>query len=283
MSRRAARAMLPILAAAAGLVLAATATACPFCSAQSTTLTSDAGQAAMILFGRLTNARLDPNDVNAGATDLVIESVVKPHEILAGKKQITLPRYLPQEKENEYKYLVFCDVFKGAIDPYRGVAVKTDSRIAEYLKGALAVKEKDVAARLKYFFAYLDDKDPEVSNDAYNEFGLADYKDFRPVAEKLPAETIAKWIQDPNTSPSRLGLYGSILGHCGGAQHAKLLRELLDDPQRRYASGIDGMLAGYVLLQPKEGWAYLAGVLADEKADFLLRYAALRAARFFHE
>src|SRR5262245_29000592 len=158
------------------------ATACPFCNAQGQTLTNDAAQASMILFGRLTNARLDPKDVNAGATDLVIEKVVKPHEILAGRKQITLPRYIPQEKENQYKYLVFCDVFKGAVDPYRGEAVKPDSKIADYLQGALAVKDKDPAARLRYFFEYLDDPDLVVANDAYTEFGFADYKDFRPVA-----------------------------------------------------------------------------------------------------
>jgi hypothetical protein len=259
------------------------APACPFCNAQGQTLTADAAQASMILFGRLTNARLDPKDFNAGATDLVIEKVVKPHEILAGRKQVTLPRYIPQEKENQYKYLVFCDVFKGAVDPYRGEAVKPDSRIADYLQGALAVKDKDQAARLRYFFDYLDDTDLVVANDAYTEYGYADYKDFRPVAEKLPADKVAGWLNDPNTPPSRFGLYGSMLGHCGGQEHAKLLRSLLDDPQRQFASGIDGMIAGYVLLQPKEGWKYLTDILQDAKKDFLLRYAALRAARFFHD
>jgi hypothetical protein len=259
------------------------AVGCPFCTAQGQTLTNDAAQASMILYGRLTNARLDPKDFNAGSTDLIIEEVVKPHEILGDKKQVTLPRYLPQEKENQYKYLVFCDVFKGALDPYRGVAVKPDSRIAEYLKGALAVKDKDAATRLKYFLDYLDDSDVEVSNDAYMEFGNADYKDYRPVAEKAPADKLAKWLTDANTPPSRLGLYGSMLGHCGKAEHGKLLRDLLDDPQRQYTSGIDGILAGLVLLQPKEGWKYLTDLVNDPKKDFLLRYAGLRAARFFHE
>jgi hypothetical protein len=237
----------------------------------------------MILFGRLTNARLDPKDVNAGTTDLVIETVVKPHDILAGRKVITLPRYLPQDKDNEYKFLVFCDVYKGQIDPYRGVAVKPDSRIADYLKGALAVKDKDAVTRLHYFFEYLDDKDAEVSNDAYTEFGNADYKEYRAVAEKVSADKVAKWLQDPNTQASRLGLYASLLGHCGKPEHAHLLRTLLDDPQRRFSSGVDGLLAGYVLLQPKDGWSYLAGILRDPQRDFLFRYAALRAARFFHE
>jgi hypothetical protein len=254
---------------------------CPFCSAEGKTLTADANESSLILFGKLTNARLDAKDSYAGQTDLIIDTVVKSHDILKGRKVITLPRYLPPDPD--YKFLVFCDVYKGQIDPYRGEAVKADSRIASYLKGALAVKDKDSTTRLKYFFEYLEDKDPAVSGDAYKEFGFADYKDYRTVAAKLPADTIARWLQDPDTAPSRFGLYASMLGHCGTATHAKLLRTLLDDPQRRFTSGMDGLLAGYVLLQPKEGWAYVKALMKDEKLDFGLRYAALRASRFFHE
>lgn len=273
-------AVLSLLALCAA-VPARAAHACPFCSAEGKTLTADANEASLILFGKLSNARLDPKDAYAGQTDLEIQTVIKSHAILAGRKVITLPRYLPPDPD--YKFLVFCDVYKGQIDPYRGEAVKADSRIAEYLKGALAVKEKDPATRLKYFFDYLEDKDPAVSGDAYKEFGFADYKDYRGVAAHLPADTIARWLKDSNTSPSRFGLYASMLGHCGTDEHAKLLRTLLDDPQRRFTSGLDGLLAGYVMLKPKQGWEYVATIMADAKLDFGLRYAALRAARFFHE
>ncbi len=258
------------------------AEACPFCNgADGKTLTTDASEASLILFGKLSNARVDPKDAYAGQTDLEIETVVKSHPILAGRKVITLPRYLPPDPE--YKFLVFCDVYKGQLDPYRGEPVKADSRIANYLKGAIAVKDKPSAVRLKYFFDYLEDKDQTVSNDAYKEFGFADYKDMRAVAEKLPAETIIRWLNDPNTSPARFGLYASMLGHCGSPAHAALLRRLLDDPQRRLTTGTDGVMAGFVMLQPKEGWAYVATLLRDDKLDFGVRYAALRSARFFHE
>src|SRR4051794_27989129 len=125
-----------LLAACAMLAVSVQAVrACPFCSAEGKTLTADANEASLILFGKLSNARLDPKDAYAGQTDLEVEVVVKSHAILAGRKVITLPRYLPPEPD--YKFLVFCDVFKGQIDPYRGEAVKADSRIAGYLKGAL--------------------------------------------------------------------------------------------------------------------------------------------------
>jgi hypothetical protein len=274
--------------AAPALVLATSAlasggTCCPFCPGASQTLTKDAEQAVMILYGSLANAKLDPNagDLTSGSTELLIDSIVKSHESVAGKKSIILPRYIPPEKDT--KFLVFCDFYQGKIDPYRGMAVRADSRIAEYLKGALAVKDKDAPSRLRYFLRFLDDRDPEVSGDSFNEFSAADYKEYRPVAEKASPETIARWIRDPNTPSLRLGLYGSMLGHCGTAEHAKLLRALLDDSNNRYSSGVDGMLAGYILLQPQEGVAYLKSILGDDKKDFLLRYAALRATRFFHD
>jgi hypothetical protein len=280
--RRAALAFL--FASTTALVLgnAGRADCCPFCTgAEGKTLTADAADASLILFGKLTNARLDPKDQFAGQTDLEIETIVKSHDILAGRKVITIPRYLPSDAD--YRILVFFDVYKGQLDSFRGEPVKADSRIASYVKGALAVKDKDPATRLKYFFDYLEDKDATVSLDSYKEFASADYKDYRLVAEKLPPETIARWLKDPNTSVARLGLYASMLGHCGKPEHAALLRKFLDDPQRQSTSGMDGIMAGYVLIQPKEGWAALADIMRDEKLEFNLRYAALRASRFFHE
>src|SRR5437773_2192593 len=128
------RTLVPAAALALALApLAAPAAACPFCTAQGTTLTTEAGQASMILYGTLSNPQLAAGgDFGQGTTDLTVELVVKPHEILAGRKTITLPRYVPVDKDNPVKYLVFCDVYQGKIDPYRGVAVKPDSPIAAY-------------------------------------------------------------------------------------------------------------------------------------------------------
>src|SRR3989440_2666521 len=284
MTRTLRRAAFVALALALTLAPAELASACPFCSAQGTTLTTDAGQASMILYGTLSNARLDPTGQTEGSTDLNVETVVKNNEFLGDKKVITLPKYIPPvDKDKPARYVVFCDVFKGKLDPYRGIPVDPGSRLVPYLQGAIAVKDKDVGSRLRFFFDYLDDADPTVTDDAYKEFGNADYKDLRAVAEKLPAAKVAAWLRDPSTPASRLGLYGSILGHCGKPEDAALLRSLLDDPQRRFSSGVDGMLAGYVLLQPKEGWEYTRSILADPQREFLQRYAALRAARFLWE
>lgn len=268
-------------AAVAAIISASFSDACPFCGMQGQTLTGEVNDASLVLFGTLTNPQLDlKSDLGQGTTDLKIEKVLKGHPIIEGKKIVTLPRYLPPENAKN-KFLIFCGVFQGKIDPYRGISVKADSDIVKYLEGAVAVKDKTIGERLRFFFDYLDNADLEIANDAYKEFGNADYKDYRTMAKALPADKIAKWLLDPETPAFRFGLYASMLGHCGGTQHAAMLRKMLDDEQKRLSTGIDGVLAGYTMLQPKDGWAYTCGILKDPSKEFMLRYAALRAARFF--
>ncbi len=257
---------------------AANSAACPFCSMQGQTLVGDINAASMVLYGTFTNAQLNGNGEGGGTTDLAIEAVIKKHEILGDQKKITLPRYIPPaEKGAKVKFLVFCDVFKGAIDPYRGVPVAADSDMVKYLQGALAVNGKQIGDRLRFYFDYLDNKEPEISNDSYKEFGNADYKDYKDMAKNLPAAKIVKWLEDPETPAFRYGLYASMLGHCGTAKDAQVLRKMLDDPAKRTGSGVDGILAGYFMLDPKPGMVLLEGIMKDTQSDFMYRYAALRA------
>ncbi len=256
-------------------------------AAQGQTLTNQVTQASMVLYGTLKNAKdtSKEGDGSEGTTELVIDAIIKNNEVLGESKVITLPRYVPSDK-GDWKYLVFCDIFKGKVDPYSGMAVKGESDMAAYLKGAVAVKDEKAEKRLKFFFDYLDNSETEISNDAFKEFGNADYKDYKDMAAGLPAEKLAKWLKDPKTPSYRFGTYASLLGHCGSKDKDKyvtLLKEILEDPERRNASGVDGVLAGFILLEPKKGWEYTKAILNDDKKEFLLRYAALRVARFFWE
>jgi hypothetical protein len=269
------------------LLLVSPGGACPFCGMQGPTLTGEVGQSKMVLYGTLANPDQKANNGD-GATDLAVETVIK-NELaghkdnpLAGdNKTVRLARYLPTQAEDaKYRYLVYCDVFKGKIDPYRVLPVLKDGKMAEYLLGALKHKDESIGKRLRFFFDYLDSPDLEISNDAYKEFGNADYKDYRDMAKDLPAARIVKWLENEKTPAFRYGLYASMLGHCGTEKEAAVLRKMLDEPAKRLGSGVDGMLAGYVMLKPKDGWAYTFAILKDGKKEFMLRYAALRAVRF---
>lgn len=271
--------------AAAPLPLVPSARACPACGPPSgQTLTSEVAQADFILYGTLGNAKHDPSDPGSskGTTDLTIDAVIKSHALVKDKKVFTIPRFVPPDAKPT-KYLVFFNVVNGDVDPYRGVAVTPDSKLPEYVKGALEVKQKDTVARLKYFFSHLESPDIEISGDAYNEFAFAEYKDVQQLAPQLPADTLLKWLKDPNTRASRYGLYGLLIGHCGKPEVAKELRKLLDDPDRKFSSGLDGMVMGYVLLDKKNGYDYLMKLVSDPDKEFLVKHAGLKVLRFFWE
>lgn len=271
--------MVALLLGGFWLLATARMSACPFCTMQGQTLTGEVGTASMVLFGKLSNAS-EKNET----VDIEIESVIKDHPARGKAKKLTLSRYVDLSLTGDKdRFLVFCDIFKGKIDPYRGMALKVGSKLPEYLQGALKVKDKPVTERLKFFFDYLDNDDTEISNDAYKEFGNSDYADFKAMAKDLPVERVIKWLKSPDTPSFRMGLYASMLGHCGKEKDAKVLKALLDDPERKAGSGVDGILAGYTMLKPKEGWAYLQSVLKNRKEEFMFRYAALRAVRFLYD
>lgn len=268
------------LFAAAWLLTTATGSACPFCNAmQGKTFTGEVNDAAMVLYGRLTNA-----NEKKETTEIEIEDVLKDNAVRANQKHLTLHRYVDLSLTTDKdRFLVFCDLYKGKIEPYRGMALKVGSKLPEYVRGALQKKDRPIGERLRFFFDYLDNSDTEVSTDAYKEFSLADYKDFKTMARDLPADRVVKWLKSSDVPAYRVGLYASMLGHCGKDEHAAVLKGVLDDPERRAGSGIDGVMAAYAMLRPKEGFIYMQNVLKNPKDEFMFRYAALRAVRFFYD
>ena len=78
-------------------------------------------------------------------------------------------------------------------------------------------------------------------------------------------------------------MFAFLLGVSGGSDDATFLaRQLLERPLTERTSGAyGGLLAGYVLLAPKEGWALAANVMADEMQSYSLRLSAIGTVRFF--
>jgi hypothetical protein len=253
------------------------ALACP--SYEPPPLGLEFNQASCVLVGHFVNAR---DNATGRSTDFIIDRVLKSHDFLKGPKVrkvkgklvITLPNRFENAKG---QFIIFSDFFKGEIEPYRGAEVQKGSELIQYLKGAAARQDAPPAQRLNYFFKYLDSKDSGVAADAFLEFSRAEFKDYKKMAKKLPAEKLAIWLQDPNTNSQQLGLYASLLGLCGKPEHGPLLRKLIEDHKNDYS--LDKMLVGYVNLQPREGWKVISDLFRDKDQEFLLRYAGLRAVR----
>ncbi|GBD37724.1 hypothetical protein HRbin36_02860 [bacterium HR36] len=257
--------------------------ACPFCSAQGVTLSKEVEQATFVVHGKLINARLLNVQDGTGTTDLVIETIIKPHEYLKDKKILTLPRYVPTGGQDDVRFIVFFDVFMGRLDPFRGIPVK-DKALVEYLQKAHALKDAKQPERLKLFFDYLEHPDPEINTDAYKEFGNTSLEDvvqwIRSTDRDHVRKKLTQWLRSNETPALRYGFYAFLLGLCGHKEDATVLHDLLKQRERDLVSGLDGVLTGLTLLRPEEGLQAIDHILSNEKEDFTRRYAALRAVRF---
>jgi hypothetical protein len=250
--------------------------ACPFCGALAgKTLVEEMNDAEIVLYGSFKPGV----GTSQETSDFEIDVVIKKNDFLADKKVVTMERYIPGTEKGK-KWVVFCSVFKGRVDPYLATLVDAKSGIDKYLAEAVKFQDRKTATakRLRFYFDYLDNPEPEIANDALKEWSFADYKDYRDMAKDLPADKLAAWLADKKTPSLRHGLYASLLGHCGTKEHAAVLRTLLEDPD---TNGMDGILAGLVLLEPKEGWEKVNQIMGNGSTKFAARYAALRTARFF--
>jgi hypothetical protein len=274
------------LAAVGLLVLAAGhGGACSFCEGNamlSPTFRQEAAlpTARVIVHGTIANARLT-GDGTRGETDFLVKTVLRPDDAIKGKTTLVLPRYLPINKGEAPHYLLFCDVEKGKLDPYRGVRIAGTATV-EYVKKALALSGKATADNLAFFFRHLDDPDPEVARDAFLEFAKSGDIDIARAAPKLDHGKLRAWLRDPKTPAARLSVYAMLLGASGKPEDADYLRRLLDSKEERYQSAADGLLAGYLQVKPKEGWDLAHDILADGRRSLPLRLAVLRTLRFYH-
>jgi hypothetical protein len=243
------------------------------------------GQSRLILYGVVTNSRLlpanGPGDVGKGSSQFQIKTVLKSDSWLGNKTALEIPHYIPvSDPKDPPKYLLFCDLVKGDLDMFRGVSVGPEA--AAYIKGLLAAESQGTAAVLRHCFDYLEHADKELAADAFLEFARATDADIAGAAPKLSAEKLRGWLKDPNTPEERLGLYALMLGGCGGDADARLLRKMIDEPTDRTARAFDGLLGGYIRMNPGEGWDLALAILKDQKQPFTIRFAVVRMLRFYH-
>lgn len=177
------------------------------------------------------------------------------------------------------QFLLIGAEVEGAIEWEQPVAL-TGEYLFAYIRAVPPPESQD---RLAFFLKFLEFPDAEIRNDAYAEFSRAQYKDVAALAPRLPREKLRTWLK--STDPQiqvRLGLYGMMLGLGGDDSDAEFLEQLIfrvPEPDKpRF--GIDGMMAGYLLLRGERGLeSLLKRKLADPAGEDDL--IALRSALIF--
>jgi hypothetical protein len=193
---------------------------------------------------------------------------------------ILLSRYLPTlDPKDAPRYVMFFRVPAKTIEPYNGRQISTPGVLNFVAR--LQTYRDNPKEMLRFAAKHLDDADPQIAEEAFLLFAKADDKLIGQVSRSLSAQMLRKLVKTPDLEPERLSMYAYLLGACGDKSDVELLRSLLNNPAPRFFRAYEGILAGYIMLQPKEGWAFAHETMKDAKSSFVLRYAIQRTMRFF--
>ena len=225
---------------------------CPFCDAPSFTLSEQADQCAHILRGEWLGGKKPTAESAGTARFRILEIGQSDSDAFKVGSLIELPQYIAGKKDVSY---ILMGPGEKLIDWHP--AKESTEDLWTYLDSVPApVPASDEARqikRLEFFIPYLQHKDPNIATDAYSEFAAAPYEVITPLAEKFPREKIQKWIVDPTTPVTRMGLFGLLLGLCGNEEDAKVMEQKILIPDSEFRMGIEGVMAGYLLIKGEDG------------------------------
>lgn len=139
----------------------------------------------------------------------------------------------------------------------------------------------DGLERLKFFQDYLQHPDSMLNRDAYDEFAITPYPIIQTLKPYMNHDQLVAWIQEPEMPADRKRLYLTLLGVCGDESDVPMLQGMLTSTQPSARSGLDALIACYLLLAGEPGLELIdKEFLANEQAPYADTYAAIMALRF---
>jgi hypothetical protein len=133
---------------------------------------------------------------------------------------------------------------------------------------------------LRYFLSAIDHPNKTIAGDAFAELSAIPIKQVVTRAGDLPRDFLRASLRDPDLNPTRLSLFALMLGLCGNGEDAALMIDTIAEPSEDFRIGIEGMIAGYLLLTGEEGLEVIEELMLREKnASFADVYAVLYAVR----
>ena len=235
------------------------ARACPFCSATSQTLSEELAGAEVAVIARLVKpvpelnsdsdapTGFDPLDPNTGKAIFAIVDVLRGSEKLGETREIQVVYFGPAKGE---KHFLISGLSNEPVD--WTTPLPLTERGEDYVRKLGTLPEKG-PERLPFFLDHLEDSDPLLAQDAYDEFARSPYEDVIAIAEKMDRGQLTHWIGDTDVGPTRRRLYLTMLGVCGEAEDIALLESLLKYDYQLMKPGIAAMVSTMGLNGPAWG------------------------------
>jgi hypothetical protein len=304
------RVRLGLLATAGVFWASGPAWACPFCSAESRTLTEEIDLADVAVLAKL--AGPDAADLDTGNAKFKVVHVLAGEDVLGDTKQFDAVFF--GEPDTEQIFLI-----SGIGIDYTewSTPLPLSKAGVEYLERLPEVPESG-ADRLAFFQEFFENEEPLLAQDAYEEFARAPYQDVIALKGRMHHDRLVAWIKDPEINPSRRRLYLTMLGVCGSEKDLPMLEEMIvsgyDDKkhliepaiatglalggplelptwtemvkldERRKKLGLDALIGCYMVLRGPAGLDLIDRRLLNAPgADYSQVYSAIMALRFLAE
>ncbi len=198
-----------------------------------------------------------------------------------------------------------------------GTPLPLSPAAVEYVK-QLPLIPQSGRDRLHFFMGYLENNDPLLAQDSYDEFARAPYQDLIDLKDALDRHQLVEWILDSQVGPTRRRLYLTMLGVCGTQEDVAMLEKLLKYDYESLKPGLaamigvmdlggsaigaplvdelvqadvrakqqclDALIAAYLKLKGPEGLAVIEDrFLKNPKTEYTQQYSTIMALRFHGE
>jgi hypothetical protein len=261
------------------------ARACPFCSAVQVTFTEEIKTNDVAVIAALVERPKPTDGAGDPASELeLLKAKFKVTEVLKGgkhtKKGDTLLALYIGEAPIGKEFLVM------GIEPPKtewGAPIEITSGGKAYLHNLMKLPAAG-PERLEFFQTHLEDKDPLISRDAYDEFATTPYAELKKLKSKMKHDDFVRRLADPKTDISHRRLYLTMLGICGSKSDLPFLEKMLKDEDRAMKAGLDALVGCYLTLKGPTGLPLVEDLfIKNEKAEFTDQYQAIMALRFHAE
>ncbi len=261
---------------------------CPFCDAPALMLSEQIGQCDHLLRGKWLSGEKGANLRGGSSTFEILDVAFSKGDRFKVGQVVVMPQYIAGSDASSYSLMGPDD----RLEDWHLPAEITEVSWTYLSKMPPSVKDlKAQSERLLYFLPYFENQDLLVSNDAFAEFAAAPYEVIVPLKDQLPREKILGWLQDAKTPVTRVGFYGMLAGICGKPEDAAILEQKIVTLDADFRLGIEGVMAGYMMIAGESGLAKLEEVKIlsktaihkdgkEIKLPFSETYAVMQALRF---
>jgi hypothetical protein len=301
------------------------AAACPFCSAAMQTLGQEIASADGAVIAQLVEpmpaaaiasstgvAVADPTTASA---KFRIVKVLRGEEKIGDAKELDVVYFGDDPPEKKFLITGLAAITPDKIEWTTPVPL-TDRAVA-YVEKLLTLPVEGVD-RLRFFQEHLEDEDPLLAQDSYDEFARAPYADVIALGPHMKREKLIGWINDPTVGASGRRLYLTMLGVCGKPEDVPMLEKLLNydyqqmkpaiaaaigvtgagglspaagmvdemvhADERRKKESLDALIACYLKLKGPEGLELVnARFLGNPTVEYKHLHSAIMALRFHGE